>query len=276
MERQKVVRKIRTTRAQISSIKDAENLNELKSKEMQLLDDLCYIMYFPKDMKYIGLFSNKDESNNNPKTLAKTNSLQDRARKLAQASRTQELEQGMDDRVVQAIESVNSTSKPNNLSTSSNSSPFRDDSKSLSKKRKVSSVDDEPMESPSVTLKSLRTKDSSDEATPHTVEKSQKTKSDKLKDKKNITLQHIDDSLAAVQTEFDPFFVDESIESTITTVTEKGFKVPQYKVSIGDIRKHASSKNDHNRKTVIENDGTMNKQELRLLNWQMKVRGRKV
>ena len=181
MERQKVVRKIRTTRAQISSIKDTEDLNDIKSKEMQLLDDLCYIMYFPKDMKYIGLFSNKDESNNNPKTLAKTNSLQERARKLAQASRTQELEQGMDDRVVQAIESVNSTSKPNKLSTSSHSSPFRDDSKSLSKKRKVSSVDDEPMESPSVTLKSLRTKDSSDEATPHTVEKCQKTKSDKFK-----------------------------------------------------------------------------------------------
>ena len=90
-----------------------------------------------------------------------------------------------------------------------------------------------------------------------------------------MLVNHIDDSLAAVQTEFDPFFVDESIESA-NAVTEKGFKAPQYKVSIGDIRKHASSKNDHNRKTVIENDGTMNKQELRLLNWQMKVRGRKV
>lgn len=259
----------------MSTTEDTECIKEIKLKESKLLDDLCYIMYYPKDMKYIGLFSKTEETNNNPKSLAKTKSLQQSALKLAQDSRTYELEQGIDDRVIQAIESVNSTLKHNKISTSNVS---QSDSKSLSKKRNVSSLGEsiEYSLKPKLQRKENSIINSSNKST-HDVEK---VKLDKLNGNKSSSLQPTDDTRdnqgsRTTEAEIDPFFVDEN-SGALGTTTEKDLKPPQYKMSIGDIRKHASSKYDHNRKVVIENDGTMNKQELRLLNWQMKVRGRKV
>ena len=237
-------------------------MKELKAKEQKYIEDLAYIMYYPRDLKYIGLFSNNDTNESQtPTSNNKVGTLQEKARQIALNARSKDLESGREDRVDHAINSVHSNvSKPspspkrNSISNSSDN-----DNRESKRQRPSSNFESEPEEN--------IVENNNDDAP---IKKERRI--ERSNTKVALTPPVLSPTLVSqndkVDATLDPFFT-EDIE------LEKPSKAPQYKVSIGDLRNNSTKKNDRNRKTVIENDGTMTKQELRLLNWQVKVRGRK-
>jgi hypothetical protein len=299
VERQKLVRQIRQLRSSLStSTKVEREYEESLAKEHSLIDDLCYVLYYPKSMKYIALFPN----DNGSKTESdKIQQLKLHARNQARLNRAKDLKEGNIDKVLNAIsielKEMSNKKNPNQpikahdhkmsiYSSESNSFPKSFSSTSSSKKRKLESEtyydtmgnDQHPKSWQHDGDTNADNDDGddlqdSDDVSRNFIEPQRKLKQ-KTKNKdepsNRIALQT---NISNLQKE-DPFFLEENQEQLTDTECQSLLKhIPQVKVAIGDLKNQFFQRKA--RPIVVENDGTMTKQELRLLNWQLKVRNRK-
>lgn len=250
MERQKLVRKIRKIITQLSEDEITEKSKKKLQKEKdKLMDDLCYVMYFPKNQKYIALFAQDQEtsSTDNPERIRE---VMQEARLVARNLRENDLNQGNVDKVEHAMEvelGVIKADKGNRVKDRSSSGEMSQEN----------DLEDVYNISPdNVNVKTKKHRDEGD-----LVGQSSK------KAKKTHDIVVPQDSLQTSKDDvgIDPFFLEEGAEESSSTS-----KPPQVKVAIGELHRQRNVK--VTKRAVVENDGTLSKQEMRLLNWKLKVR----
>ncbi len=254
------------------------NIEILMEQKQKLLDDLCYVLYYPKHLKYIALFSKSDdtdelESNNSSR---KVKQIQIKAYKLAQENRQHDIYEGNVDRVEHAIDvEFTKTSKKRPAQSDTSHRNYMD-KKRTNLSTNIQNDDDE-------TKNQINMNDSDIPRHKkfrgsHKKQEPANEKEDHIESKlisdpppKSDVLDSTMRSSSSKSKHLDSFFIaDDS-----TGIEETTIKQPtQIKIPIGEIKRYSNAKKG--RKTIIENDGTMTKQELRLLNWQLKVRGRSV
>ena len=272
MERKKLVRKLKKLSKESTMSK-----SDLEGKREQLLDDLTYVLYYPKHMKYLSLFGNDStqaasSSTNTDQEVNRRN----KARKLARANRQQDVANGGDDKVQHAVDvesqSSSSSSHKRKLSDKAemereayelvgnddigeDSDEFEPVRPKPQKKKRDSPTTDAPIAAASKLPKVC---------TP--VFKASPT-DPALSDND----EEVDEAAEeAYREETDPFFLNAADESADLASSKRP---PQIKVNVGDLRRLRGTYDRTQR--VDNNDGSLSKQELRLLNWQLKVRGKK-
>ena len=100
-ERKKLVRKIISLDSKIAADDSKKVQAKLTAEREKLVDDLCYVLYYPKSMKYIAIFANNNEDDNE---LATPDTRSEQARTLARAAREEDQAAGVQDKVNYAIE----------------------------------------------------------------------------------------------------------------------------------------------------------------------------
>ena len=105
VERKKLVRRIRQVKAKLAdgSVSDeADSSSSLQSELDSLMADLEYVMYFPKNMNYVGLFVDNERRGD---TALDDTSRQNKAkaRALAKVVRDDDVTNGREDRVMTAL-----------------------------------------------------------------------------------------------------------------------------------------------------------------------------
>lgn len=116
VERKKIIRKVKSVDSKIKDCNDilqamrangvslGDNdefkkvqrlVEDYKAKRVNLHNDLAYILYYPKDMKYISLFNEEEDT--------KSKKLMEIAREKAISSRQHDIDCGNDDKVLHAI-----------------------------------------------------------------------------------------------------------------------------------------------------------------------------
>lgn len=98
IERQKLVRKIRSLDQQIAASVDVDSTAILKEKRIELMEKLAYVLYYPKEFKYVALFAETDSEN-----AGKNEKLRLKAHKIAVDQWKKETAEGLQDRVVRVI-----------------------------------------------------------------------------------------------------------------------------------------------------------------------------
>eukprot|EP01033_Poteriospumella_lacustris_P013008 gene13008-9305_t len=103
VERKKLTRMIQRVMKQVESETDDANKQPLQTKLDSLKDDLCYVMYYPVDMKYVALFARKERQNQEGSTDEaraqmdpKEAALSARARQAAHHARARDVAVGRD------------------------------------------------------------------------------------------------------------------------------------------------------------------------------------
>ena len=272
MERKKLVRKLKKL-----SKESTMSESDLEGKREQLLDDLTYVLYYPKHMKYLSLFGNDSTQ----ATSSSTNTDQEinrrnKARKLARANRQQDVANGGDDKVQHAIdvESQSSSSSSHKRKLSDKAGMEReayelvgdddigedsDEPEPVRPKPQKKKRESSPSDAPIAAASKLPKVSTPVSKTSHT----DPAPSDND--------EEVDDAAEeAYREETDPFFLNAADESADLASSKRP---PQIKVNVGDLRRLRGTYDRTQR--VDNNDGSLSKQELRLLNWQLKVRGKK-
>jgi len=262
VERQKLVRKIRKTITQLSE----EDISEKSKKKLQkekdrLTDDLCYVMYFPKNQKYIALFAQNQESSVDTPEERVLEVMQE-ARLSARKQREADINQGRVDKVEHAIEVELGVAKPDQQAD-------RVKSRSSTGELRRGEVEGHEEEQGEMSFNTKKNRSEGD-----TGEDTGRSKKKSKKSNPSTDIITSIQSAVAVDSETtrgedvsaDPFFID-AVEGVDAEVTSKP---PQVKVAIGELHRQRNMK--VTKRAVVENDGTLSKQEIRLLNWKLKVR----
>ena len=98
IERQKLVRKIRSLDQQIAALVHVDGAATLKNTRIELMEKLAYVLYYPKELKYVALFAETDSEN-----AGKNEKLRLKAHKIAVDQWKKETAAGLQDRVVRVI-----------------------------------------------------------------------------------------------------------------------------------------------------------------------------
>ena len=275
MERQKIVRKLR----KLLSVDKATWSADTSEAYDKYIDDLCYVLYYPKSMKYVALFVNDDSSSNDEVSTGN-----DAARLQAREIRRKSIEDGEEDRVQHAIDVEMRTSVPGKAppdtkerdksSKLHNIHASGDDGKKERKRQRSEATDgggaggeSKDLEIKSVSLSKKTKTNAKTESSASSSATKQKVKKVEVEDEPAATEAASDEAA-------DPFFLEAGADDEGEPSGDaKAAKVPQVKTAIGDLRR---LKGDRRGRVAprVENDGSMTKQELRLLNWQLKVRGK--
>ncbi len=101
VERKKLTRKIRNVDTKLKGVLNEKDRSALQAQRSSLLEDLTYVMYFPRSSKYIALFADNEDEKNTAKVADSAAS--SAARMAAYAARQIDLENGAVDRVQHAI-----------------------------------------------------------------------------------------------------------------------------------------------------------------------------
>ena len=276
MERKKLVRKLKKLSKEMSE-SDAMSESGLEAKKEELLDDLTYVLYYPKHMKYLSLFGNDSTQVTSSSTFTDQEmNRRNKARKLARANRQQDVANGGDDKVQHAIDVESQSS-----SSSSYKRKLSDKAEMEREAYELVGVDDigEDSEEPEpVRPKPQKKKRDSSPSDSPIAATSKLPKVSTPVSKTSPTDpapsdndEEVDDVVEeAYREETDPFFLNAADESADLASSKKP---PQIKVNVGDLRRLRGTYDRTQR--VDNNDGSLSKQELRLLNWQLKVRGKK-
>lgn len=97
IERQKLVRKIRSIDQQLATGKEGIDHDTLSSSRSSLMEQLAYVLYYPKEFKYVALFAESEE------TVGKNEKLRLKAHKLAVEQWRNDTATGAQDRVMRVI-----------------------------------------------------------------------------------------------------------------------------------------------------------------------------
>lgn len=97
IERQKLVRKIRSIDQQLASTTESADPDALKSSKASLMEQLAYVLYYPKELKYVALFAESGE------TVGKNEKLRLSAHKTAVEQWKNDTASGAQDRVMRVI-----------------------------------------------------------------------------------------------------------------------------------------------------------------------------
>ena len=241
-----------------------EDISEKSKKKLQkekdkLIDDLCYVMYFPKNQKYIALFAQNEDSSVNTSEERVLEVMQE-ARAAARKLREADINQGRVDKVEHAIEVELGVAKPEQADRVKSRS-------SAGESKSRGGVDGEEggeSESPERTT-GLNMKTKKNRSDDENVDTGRTKK--KAKKSADVASAPAHSETAKEDVCADPFFMDPTTEGTEPEVTSKP---PQVKVAIGELHRQRNMK--VTKRAVVENDGTLSKQEIRLLNWKLKVR----
>jgi hypothetical protein len=101
IERKKLTRSIRLIESAIRKANDSsstDNLGSLLEQKQKLYNDLAYVLYYPKDMKYISILKDDDNNNNKIQMLKK------RAKNLALEKWKNDISNGEIDKVKHAMD----------------------------------------------------------------------------------------------------------------------------------------------------------------------------
>jgi rRNA-processing protein Efg1 len=98
VERQKLVRKIRSLDLQIAADEDGTKTASLNDSKSVLMEKLAYVLYYPKDMKYVALFADTEGD-----TVGKNEKLRLKAHALAVEHWKNDKITGAQDRVMRVI-----------------------------------------------------------------------------------------------------------------------------------------------------------------------------
>ena len=274
MERKKLVRKLKKLSKESTISK-----SDLEGKREQLLDDLTYVLYYPKHMKYLSLFGNDStqafsSSSNTDQEMNRRN----KARKLARANRQLDVANGGDDKVQHAIdvESQSSTSSSHKRKLSDRAEMEREAYELIGDGN--DDIDEDSVEPEPVRPKPQKKKRESSPSDAPIAAASKLPKASTPVSKIPPTDpapsdddEEVDEVVEeAYREETDPFFLNAADESADLASSKRP---PQIKVNVGDLRRLRGTYDRTQR--VDNNDGSLSKQELRLLNWQLKVRGKK-
>lgn len=99
VERQKLVRKIRSLDQQIAADEDGTKTASLNDSKSVLMEKLAYVLYYPKDMKYVALFADTEGGD----TVGKNEKLRLKAHALAVEHWKNDKSTGAQDRVMRVI-----------------------------------------------------------------------------------------------------------------------------------------------------------------------------
>lgn len=292
-ERKKLVRKIMALDSKIAAEESKKAKAKLASVREKLIDDLCYVLYYPKSMKYIAIFANNNEDDNQ---LAAPDARSEEARTLARVAREEDIASGGKDKVDYAIEvgqGLHKTaSMENELDDDGDSENDGDsdhgaDEKS-SKKRKNSSVVKKVERAPtkkeaiskSVAVplpKKIKTDGETPDIAVYDNEPVAKKQKQVKREKQDLVppKHTIEVDLPAVSNEDvdaagDSFFLEEAPEGDSSGPNP----AIQHKIAIGDIRNAAHTFRNGGNFSKIKDNGLLSKQELRLARWQEKVRNK--
>ena len=97
IERQKLVRKIRSIDQQLATGKDGIDIDGINIIRSSLMEQLAYVLYYPKEFKYVALFAESGE------IVGKNEKLRLKAHKLAVEQWKSETAAGSQDRVMRVI-----------------------------------------------------------------------------------------------------------------------------------------------------------------------------
>lgn len=278
IERKKITRKLRAIDSQIAgrtpSLESSENLTE---KRQQLLDDLKYVMYYPKGLKYVGLLN---EDNGDEKSIKKSNALRARARHLASQNYEKCLEEGGKNLVEHAIK-VEYEGGDIKLVNSG-----RDLERSFKKRNShsagVGAFDD--IERTSVVKGgqqfetevecSSPQRESAEEENLNSPKNTESFGGKEHRRNKRSKVESRDDAASKVTkvAEVDQFFLEEANDDDAAALAAT---ITDAKIPVGGLRSVGRQGNTGQRRSRIVDDGSYTKQELRLLQWQEKVRGKK-
>ena len=98
VERQKLVRKIRSLDQQIATAKENADNTVLNASRDELMEKLAYVLYYPKELKYVALFAETEGD-----TVGKNEKLRLRAHVLAVKQWKDDKLAGAQDRVMRVI-----------------------------------------------------------------------------------------------------------------------------------------------------------------------------
>lgn len=98
VERQKLVRKIRSLDQQIAAAQESRDNTALDASRNDLMEKLAYVLYYPKELKYVALFAETEGD-----TVGKNEKLRLRAHLLAVKQWKEEKAAGAQDRVMRVI-----------------------------------------------------------------------------------------------------------------------------------------------------------------------------
>ena len=261
-ERKKLVRKIMSLDSKIAAEESKKAKAKLGLEREKLIDDLCYVLYYPKSMKYVAIFANNNEDDNQ---LAAPDTRSEQARTLARTARDEDIASGAQDKVIYAIEVGQGLHKASNSEEGHEDDGVSDNdddgdhdvSEKSSKKRKISSGTQKGDIAPSkkqeysrptaapivpkdVTKKSRTSDDVADIADDEpTIKKQKKDKKMKESSQEKSTPAAIEEELPAASNidvdAGDSFFLEEAPEGD-----DSGPNPAQlHKIAIGDIRNAA-------------------------------------
>lgn len=113
VERQKLVRKIRSLDQQIAAADDSADNSKLNASRDELMEKLAYVLYYPKELKYVALFAETEGD-----TVGKNEKLRLRAHILAVQQWKDDKVAGAQDRVMRVIlgeekECIEGVDRPN-------------------------------------------------------------------------------------------------------------------------------------------------------------------
>lgn len=271
-ERKKLTRMIKHLEKKTSQLGgDAEQAQALHKEKESLMEDLTYVLYFPKGMKYVALFAS-DEKKNGFVDDVRSKQLYERAKALASASRQECILKGETDLCAHAmtVEYSSHKSKKENQETSNGNHA------SQRMLNSATEVSDSAAKYPQEPRKRARMHDEAD-GSGATVEmklpkeSKKKRRTDEIKTEPEV-LSHSQKEEVAVADkglDGDAFFLEES--STNDNENHALKMAQNQKIITKNL--HASHK--LRRRTVVD-DGTMSKQELRLRQWQENTRHKKM
>jgi hypothetical protein len=98
VERQKLVRKIRSLDQQIAAAQDIADNTALNASRIDLMEKLAYVLYYPKELKYVALFAETEGD-----TVGKNEKLRLRAHNSAVQQWKDDKSAGVQDRVMRVI-----------------------------------------------------------------------------------------------------------------------------------------------------------------------------
>lgn len=283
-ERKKVTRKIRSIESKISPDDDTNTIDERQEQRKQLENDLAYIMYFPKDEKYISLYSRDggSETENNRRELLKERALN---------AWTIDKNENEDlDLVRHAIEvEFNPTSSSSQLEG-------EDKPVSFTEKRKRIAIDSSSNEAPKVKnpkkeIKEIgeaeaETDNNNNMRTGHSKinnstagssvsdgkgkkeKKAKRSKSDVEEEEEssqpvvvNVTEPEVEEALASSSTTLDPFFLEEVNPENSHLLAASRFESRQFQARRLSVRRPFNKPS---------NSSEMSKQQSRMQEWKKK------
>jgi hypothetical protein len=103
-ERKKIVRRVIALDAKLQTDLTTKETKSVSEERERLIQDLTYVLYYPRDMKYIALLPGKNYNGSKPADIdEKSKHIADKARALAIERRQEDLDAGNQDKVEHAI-----------------------------------------------------------------------------------------------------------------------------------------------------------------------------